>query len=111
MDDRRAAMQDGLAGGLVIPVDGGESLRRSEQRLNLLAEAGRLLDSALDYEATLADACRLVVPTFADWCLLDLLAEDGALQRLEVAHRDPVRVELAREMQRRYPPAPTRRAG
>jgi hypothetical protein len=82
MDGQRAAMHDGFAAGAGILAAGGEALLRSQQRLNLLAEAGRLLGSALDYEATLSDVCRLVVPTFADWCVLDLVAADGALQRL-----------------------------
>ncbi len=106
MDDHPAAMRDGFAAPLAGLAAGEEALRRSQQRLNLLAEAGRLLGLALDYEATLADVCRLVVPSFADWCVLDLIAEDGRLQRLDVAHRDPALVELAREMQRRYPPRP-----
>src|SRR5262249_51103973 len=36
----------------------------------------------------------------------ELLAEDGQLQRQKVAHEDPARVELAREVLRRYPPRP-----
>ena len=103
MDDQRAAGHDGFAAGLDA---GDQSLRLSQQRLNLLAEAGRLLGSALDYEATLSEVCRLVVPTFADWCALDLVAEDGSLQRLVVAHKDPARLEMAREMNERYPPRP-----
>jgi signal transduction histidine kinase len=111
MDEDRLATRDGVAAGPPVAGAGEAALRRSEERLRLLADAGRLLNSALDYEATLADVCRLVVPTLADWCLLDLLSEDGRLQRLEVAHRDPARVELAREAQRRYPPQPDRRSG
>ncbi len=62
------------------------------------------MSSALDYEATLAHVCRLVVPIFADWCQLDLLADSGGLQRLEIAHKDPAKIEFIREIQRRYPP-------
>ncbi len=111
MNDDGTAMHDGVASGFRVVGAGEDALRRSEERLKLLADAGRLLSSALDYEATLADVCRLVVPRFADWCLLDLVSEDGQLQRLEVAHRDPARVELAREVQRRYPPRPDRPSG
>jgi PAS domain S-box-containing protein len=78
--------------------------KRAELRQELLAEAGRLLSSALDYGETLAHVCRLVVPIFADWCQLDLLAENGELQRLEIAHKDPAKIEFIREIQRRYPP-------
>ncbi len=106
MDDHRMSLRDGFvaAGRFSAPV--GDSPARSEPRLNLLAEAGRLLGSALEYEATLAEVCRLVVPTFADWSALDVLAGDGQFQRLEVAHKDPARVEMAREMQRRDPTRP-----
>ncbi len=104
MEEVRSAGHEGGAEGVAIRSSSDDALRRSQQRLNLLAEAGRLLGSALDYEATLADVCRLVVPTFADWCTLDLVAVYGALQRVEVAHKDPGRVALARDLQRRYPP-------
>jgi PAS domain S-box-containing protein len=78
--------------------------KRANERQRLLAEAGRILGSSLDYEATLADVCRLVVPGFADWCLLDLLSDDGVPRRIHVAHKDPAMVELAHEFRRRYPP-------
>jgi PAS domain S-box-containing protein len=84
---------------------------RAEQRQRLLAEAGRILGSSLDYEATLADVCRAVVPGFADWCALDLLTDDGRPRRIHVAHKDPAMVELAREFWRRYPPEPDDRHG
>ncbi len=106
MEEVRSADHNGAGGEVAILTEGDEALRRSQQRLNLLAEAGRLLGSALDYEATLADVCRLVVPTFADWCTLDLVAVDGTLQRVEVAHKDPERVAMARDLHRRYPPRP-----
>ncbi len=46
---------------------------------------------------------RLTVPGLADWCVVDLLAEDGALHRLAVVHRDPARAAAAADLQRRYP--------
>ena len=75
----------------------------SARRLALLAEASTLIASSLDYKATLASVARLVVPRIADWCAIDVLEEDGSLQRLAVAHTDPARVALAHELQRRYP--------
>jgi PAS domain S-box-containing protein len=78
----------------------------AEQRQVLLAEAGRILGSSLDYEATLEQVSALVVPGFADWCGLDLLTEDGEVSRLAVVHRDPAKVKLVEEYRRRYPPRP-----
>ena len=76
----------------------------NEQRSTFLADATSIIASSLDYEATLSTVARLAVPHFADWCGVDMLKENGELERLAVAHVDPEKVEWARELQRRYPP-------
>ncbi len=76
--------------------------RLALERQEFLAEAGWVLGSSLDYERTLADVAQLVVPKIADWCAIDLLS-DGALTRVAVAHVDPLKVALARELAERYP--------
>ncbi len=77
--------------------------KRSEDAQRFLAEASEVLSSSLDYETTLASVARLAVPRVADWCAVDIVNEDGQLRRLAVAHVDPRKVELARELQERYP--------
>ncbi|HVM65647.1 MAG TPA: SpoIIE family protein phosphatase [Acidimicrobiales bacterium] len=72
-------------------------------RLGFLAEASAALAGSLDYEATLRTVAALAVPRLADWCAIDLL-EDGTLRRVAVSHPDPAKVELAHELNRRYPP-------
>ncbi len=62
--------------------------KRAEDRLRLIADAGAVLGKTLDYEATLADLTRLLVPRMGDFCLVDVL-EDGALRRVAASHRDP----------------------
>lgn len=74
-----------------------------EQHLAFLAEAGEILSASLDYEAELERVARLAVPSLADWCVVDLLADDGALHRLAIVHRDPVLEPVAEELQRRFP--------
>ncbi len=74
-----------------------------EQNLSFLAEAGDILAASLDYEAALQRVAQLAVPALADWCVIDLLAGDGALHRLAVAHRDPAKAGAAEELKRRYP--------
>lgn len=78
--------------------------RRSEERLKFLAEASRLLSSSLDYETTLRSLARLTVPTLADWCAVEMALPDGTTEQLEVAHIDPEKVQLARDLRRKYPP-------
>jgi hypothetical protein len=51
--------------------------QEERDRAALVAEAGALLASSLDVAATLAQAARLAVPAFADYCLVDLLVPAG----------------------------------
>jgi len=71
---------------------------RARRRLALLAAAGTTLSASLDFEATLEGIARLAVPELADWCLLDILEEDGSVNQLAVAHADPARESLLREL-------------
>ncbi|MDQ3942789.1 MAG: SpoIIE family protein phosphatase, partial [Actinomycetota bacterium] len=80
--------------------------KRVEQAQRFLAEAGASLSSSLDYRTTLACVARLAVPYLADWCVVDILEEDGSLDRLAVAHQDPEKVALVHELRERYPPDP-----
>lgn len=81
--------------------DEAEAARR---RFAFLADASRVLSESLDYETTLRSIARLAVPELGDWCIVDVLTEKGTRRRLEVAHVDPARVEMAREAERRNVP-------
>ncbi|AKJ08182.1 PAS domain S-box-containing protein [Archangium gephyra] len=76
--------------------------RRSEASASFLARASALLSTSLDYEATLAHVARLVVPTLADWCAVDLLSADGGLERVAAAHHEPEKVGLVHEVLRHF---------
>ena len=80
--------------------------KRREEAQRFLAQIGATLSSSLDYRATLASVARLAVPRLADWCAIDIVEEDGSLERLAVEHEDPQKVQLAHELQERYPPDP-----
>ena len=79
--------------------------RRQTARLEFLAEASIELASSLDLDVTIRRVARLAVPTFADWCAIDVI-RDGRVHRLAVAHVDPRKVELAVALQERWPPDP-----
>jgi PAS domain S-box-containing protein len=88
-----------------------EAADHARQRAAFLAEAGTVLSSSLDYEATLKAIARLAVPTIADWCAVDIVGEGGAIQRLAVAHVDPAKVEFARRLEEQYPADPNAPGG
>ena len=93
---------------LRIQAEGRAAVRQAQ--LSFLAEASAELASSLDYEATLARVAQLAVPTFADWCAIDLV-KDNRLRRLAVAHVDPAKVEFAHELAQRYPSDPESGSG
>jgi PAS domain S-box-containing protein len=80
-----------------------EQLARAEavtarRRLALLAAAGPALSASLDYEETMERISRLLVPELADWCLLDIVEEDGSVNQLASAHADPEKEDLLRRL-------------
>src|SRR6185295_12086165 len=70
-----------------------------------LIEAGKTLSASLDYEVTLTTVAQLATPQIADWCAVDLVDEQGHIQRVAVTHVDPEKVAWAYELQRQYPPS------
>ncbi len=83
-----------------------DDTKRAEETAKFLAEASATLADLGDPDSTLQKVAGLAVPHFADWCTVDLVEDDGQLRRLAAAHVDPSKVELARELHRRYPPDP-----
>ena len=80
--------------------------KRIEIGQRFLADAGRLLGASLDYATTLRSVAQVAVPSFADWCAVDVLNDDGSLERVAVAHVDDAKLQLARELTERFPPDP-----
>ncbi len=73
------------------------------RRSDFLAQASVVLGSTLHFETTLDSVARLAVPVFADWCAVDMLTGEGAIERLAVRHIDPEKMQLAHELRERYP--------
>ena len=75
----------------------------AERRATLLSEASAALSSSLDAVTALRSVSRLVVPTFADWCIVDLMTRENALERVVVVAADPDAGALLAELQRYVP--------
>jgi PAS domain S-box-containing protein len=69
-----------------------------QQRLGFLAEASAVLASSLEYATNLRNMARLAVPFLADECAIDLLREDGSIERVAVASRDLERPPAAEDV-------------
>ncbi len=77
--------------------------RRIEQQREFLVQATNLFATSLDYRTTLEHIVQVAVPFLADWCVVHVLTEDGNVQRLASAHRDPAKLELITERFPEYP--------
>lgn len=77
--------------------------KRLQQNLHFLSNASKILSSSLDYKTTLQSIANLAVPHIADWCTIHMLAEDGSIEQLVIAHADPQKVQWAWELNKKYP--------
>jgi PAS domain S-box-containing protein len=80
------------------------ALKRSEERLGLLADASAVLSSSFEIDDTVARVVRRLSPQFADFCFADVLEENGQVNRIEVAVSSPGCEAAAQAL--RKPPIP-----
>ena len=85
--------------------------RAARRRLAFLAEAGELLAESLDPTTTMRRFADLGVEHLADWCAVEVLDDEGELNSIAVAHKDPERVRLAEELRATYPTDPDAEQG
>lgn len=90
---------------------GRAAAEEAQRRAAFLAEASRRLSTSLNYEATLTRIARLPVPFVSDWCMVDVLEEEGMLRRAVVVHADPARSDVARRLERTMPASAATPAG
>ena len=84
--ERDLPLMEDLASRAALAVDNARLYARERatgDQLAFLAEMSSVLASSLDYETTLANVAQLIVPQFADWCAVDIVARG----RLDRAHR------------------------
>lgn len=70
--------------------------------LQLIGEASELLSSSLDYPSTIAQLTTLLVPRLADFCVVQI--DSGSAEDPPIAHVEPSKRELLRELLRRFHP-------
>ncbi|HKU61321.1 MAG TPA: ATP-binding protein [Gemmatimonadales bacterium] len=69
-----------------------------DRRVSFLTQASATLASSLDYEVTLRELTRIMVPALADWCTAHVAGPDGTLRFVAGAHRDPARDLVVRAL-------------
>ncbi|QAT81994.1 sensor protein [Corallococcus coralloides] len=78
--------------------------RRMETHLRFLTDATTRLATSLDWRTTVRNVAELVVAQMADYCLVDMLGEDG--QHLERVERRAINERLQAQLEKSMPYAP-----
>ena len=104
--DERGALTGlvGVCQDITDRVRATQEIEAERRRFQLLASFSRTLASTLDYDATLEQVARLVVPELADWCSVFRLNDEGRAEPVATSHADPETARLVLEYQRRFPP-------
>jgi len=106
-DKRWHLRKDGdqfFADGVMVPLRGDDgalhgfgkvfrdmtSRQRAEEAVRFLAESSATLAELVDYQSTLNRIANLAVAGFADWCVIDMIGEDGKPERLTVTGAETI---------------------
>lgn len=81
-----------------------EDAEAARRRAAFLAEAGRLLAESVDQTSTLVALTKLVLPDLGAWCIVDLLGEGDAINRLGIFHPEPEKQRLAHKLEATWLP-------
>lgn len=104
-EDTQTRFVGAIADALAQAFERALAMERADEarrRLAFLADASVMFSSSLDFEATLDAVTRLLVPTLADWCIIQLLDGDE-LEIVALHHSDSGQVAWAKSMQGRFP--------
>ncbi|MBI4510856.1 MAG: GAF domain-containing protein [Deltaproteobacteria bacterium] len=72
--------------------------RRLEHERKILAEVGSVIGTTLDYRETLTSIAHLLTRDLGDFCVVDIVDEQGEVRRLEVVSADPAKVGIAERL-------------
>jgi len=86
--------------GLVIDIT---KRKITENNLHILAKANTQFSASLGYRQTLDAIASMIVPDVADWCSIDII-EDGKIEQVAIAHKDPTKVKWAKKLQAKQGP-------
>ncbi len=98
----RKKVEEELAGLLNVAKQSQRQADENKRKISFLAEASRIFNSSLDYHQTLSAVADLLTPELADWCVIDLLQENGSLEHVAISHKDPQEIEIANDLERKY---------
>lgn len=81
-----------------------------KDKIKFLSKASKILSESLDYNVTLKNIANLLITNIADFCMIDLLKEDGKMHRVAARVANKKNKKLAQQMFN-YPADPRNKKG
>src|SRR5208283_5273160 len=78
------------------------STERAADDMRFLAGVGETMIESIELDERLDRFVHAVVPRLADWATVNLIADDGSLQTVAIAHADPALRETAERLRGPY---------
>ena len=75
---------------------------RNRQQAIFLSRLSATFATSLEPKQILTSLANLSVPSFADWCAIDMRHPNGAIERLALVHVEPAKVQLISRLRERY---------
>jgi signal transduction histidine kinase len=89
--------------GIVVCAHDVTMRRAAAERMAVIADANDVLASTLDLREGLVRLADVIVPRLASGCAIDLLDDDGALERIVARDEDPDREDSLRRLREMEP--------
>lgn len=93
--------EDGRVEYAVLRLTDISDVKFKEDKLMFLIKTSKVYPLTVDVEERLAQKARFTVPLIADWCMVNVLKEDGSLPLASMVHRDPEKMSTLNELAER----------
>lgn len=80
--------------------------KNRDDKLRFMVESAKILSLTADFRQRLIEKAKLTVPALADWCAIDILIGDDAIERTAVIHSDPKKIDYIKELEKHFPTDP-----
>lgn len=77
--------------------------KNAEQRLTLLAQAGKILTSTFNSSDALSSFMDLMISEFADCCIIHIIDNSGHVTAFKVGHKNPKATKILQDLFAKYP--------
>jgi len=103
----RILSDDGTLRNVVTTIANITRRKSREDKLRFMIDSARILSLTSDLKKKLTEKAKLTVPSLADWCAIDLIA-DKSTERVAVVHQDPKMMQYISDFEKKYPTDPKR---